>query len=61
MSSTPTSPRRHRKMAVTTLLRRASSTAASRYTISGRIKERHLPRAITLAPVRCLATKDVEP
>ena len=55
MNNTPTTPRRPRRtVSVTTLLRQANSNAASRYGIGGRLKERHRPRAITLAPILCL-------
>jgi hypothetical protein len=57
-ASPPTKPRPRRRMAITTLLRRASSTAASRFTISGRIKERHRPAAISLAPIMALPPPD---
>jgi hypothetical protein len=39
-------------------LRRERTTASDRYRIGGLLKSRHKPRAITLAPVKCLMRND---
>jgi hypothetical protein len=55
MTGSPTAPRRPRRtMSIRTLLKRANSTASSRHGIGGKLKERHRPRAITLARIMCL-------
>ena len=56
MTDTPTTPRRPRRtVSIRTLMRSATSNAASRYGCGGRLKERHRPRAISLAPVMAMA------
>jgi hypothetical protein len=45
---------------VRSLLRRASSPRNVSKFATGGLLKRKPPRAISLAPVRCLATKDVE-
>lgn len=52
--------RPRKPMSVITLLRRAKTTGASRYSISGALKTRHKPRAISLAQVKCLMRDDGE-
>jgi hypothetical protein len=39
-------------------IRRERTTASDRYRIGGLLKTKHKPRAITLAPVRCLMRDD---
>jgi hypothetical protein len=41
-------------MAITTLLRRANSTASSQHGIGGALKRRYRPAPITLPKLRCL-------
>jgi hypothetical protein len=55
VTSTPTIPRPRRRMAIATLLKRATSTASSRHGIGGKLKERHAPRAITLPTIMAMA------